>query len=99
MRERRKYTRRFGVRPRGGEIRPLAYSQFREIHSAHIRSEKWKAIRERLFKKRGRKCEQCGSPDQIEVHHKHYNNLGRERLRDLEILCRPCHAKFHNKIP
>ena len=92
-------AREFGIRPRGGSVAPVSLDEFRRLHSAHLRSEKWARIKARLFQKRGRKCERCGSDQNIHVHHKHYNNLGRERLRNLEILCRNCHAKHHGRLP
>jgi len=41
---------------------------------------------------RGGECEVCGVvPYRIEVHHKHYNTLGRENPSDLILLCPECH--------
>lgn len=94
----RERKRKLGVRKaRKAPLEWLPKAEFSELHSAHLKSAKWKKIKAKLFRLRGRKCERCGSVERIEVHHKHYNNLGRERMRDLEILCRPCHAAHHGK--
>lgn len=28
-----------------------------------------------------------------DVHHKHYDNIGKEQLEDLQALCKKCHAE------
>ena len=35
----------------------------------------------------------CGSGGRrLDLHHLHYDTLGTERLRDVALLCRPCHT-------
>lgn len=41
-------------------------------------------------------CQACGSPDQLQVHHAHYDTLGDEQPQDLVLLCDPCHEATHN---
>ena len=67
-------------------------------YKKYLRSKEWQDVRERLFKARGRACEHCGSGDDINVHHKHYGSLYREKLKDLEVLCKPCHRKVHKLV-
>lgn len=47
------------------------------------------------------KCELCGATKCLHVHHKSYENHGREHtskgLKDLIVLCKDCHSKFHDK--
>ena len=50
-----------------------------------------------LFKKKGKKCEDCGSLDRIEVHHKD-QNCANNALRNLKILCQDCHVKEHTRL-
>lgn len=59
----------------------------------YLKSDQWRQIRELLFKRRGRKCESCGSIENLEIHHLNYRHLGKERPEDLKILCQPCHAR------
>ena len=41
-------------------------------------------------------CEIEGCENEAQqVHHKHYDNIGREQLEDLQALCRECHAGRH----
>jgi 5-methylcytosine-specific restriction endonuclease McrA len=62
-----------------------------EYH-AYLRSPEWEAKKLKMFQLRGRHCERCGSRKDIEVHHKTYKRLGRERYEDLEVLCGYCHG-------
>ena len=64
-------------------------------YKKYLRSKEWQDVRESLFKVRGKKCEECGSEEQINVHHKHYGSLYNEKLKDLQVLCRSCHRKTH----
>jgi len=59
-----------------------------------ICSPAWEQVRsERIAKARGR-CERCRRyrPGRLQLHHKHYRTLGRERHEDLELLCVTCHV-------
>ena len=41
-------------------------------------------------------CEVEGCENEAkQVHHKHYDNIGREQLEDLQALCKECHAQRH----
>jgi hypothetical protein len=41
------------------------------------------------------RCERCGAKRTLEVHHRTYERLGRERDADLEVLCGDCHEVHH----
>jgi hypothetical protein len=34
----------------------------------------------------------------FDLHHKHYDHFGRERIEDLVLLCRPCHEAITSRI-
>lgn len=61
----------------------------------YLQSSAWSAKRKAAFSYHGRVCSICGSERSLHVHHRHYRTLGRERMRDLQILCRGCHANEH----
>jgi hypothetical protein len=67
----------------------------RPNYHGYMKSSRWKRVKERIYKLRGRKCELCGSEVNLHVHHLNYNRLGRERNSDLQILCSNCHATTH----
>lgn len=58
----------------------------------YLRSDWWLLTRRRLA--RGR-CEVCGSPQRLVLHHMTYANLGREGDSDVCTLCRRCHRDVH----
>ena len=65
-------------------------------YKSYLNSSKWKAKRDAKLKQAGYKCEKCGVSKyskKLEVHHKHYQNLGNEKLSDLIVLCKDCHEK------
>ena len=82
----------FANRKRGTWVNQTAHKR---RYLEYIDSPGWKAKREQVFAERGRKCEQCGSEKRIQVHHRHYRNLFREELKDLQVLCKACHQKKH----
>lgn len=73
------------------QLRSLPYVQYLE-------TDTWKRTREIAIKRSGSRCQLCGSTSQLNVHHNNYQNKGEEMPYDLVVLCRPCHAKFHDKV-
>lgn len=63
----------------------------------YLLSTIWARTRQLAFEFYGRRCCLCNSEDDLNVHHRTYERLGRERLADLVVLCRECHATFHGK--
>lgn len=62
-------------------------------------SDRWKQFSARFIRKKGRKCEICGSTTSAvyNVHHKYkddYENLSTNRFM---CLCRECHRFCHQK--
>jgi len=65
---------------------------WRKRYRRHIRSPQWRALKQRLLRERGMRCQRCGTPaDQLVLHHTTYERLGKERDEDLMLVCRPCH--------
>jgi len=65
-----------------------------DAYQEYINSRKWKLIRESKLKETEYKCEKCGVSKyskKLEVHHLHYQTMGRERMCDLMVLCQECH--------
>lgn len=53
------------------------------LHSEFIRSPLWNEIRLKALEFHGRKCNSCGSLENLEVHHKTYERFGGHELRIL----------------
>ena len=64
----------------------------------YIDSKEW-AAKSRKFRKETGKCETCGETRNLQCHHLHYRTLGREKRKDIQVLCANCHMKVHGIIP
>ncbi len=78
------------------EIQKLQELPYREF----LNTIYWSIVRNYVVYRRGYRCELCGKNQNLNVHHKTYENHGSEHsnLDDLILLCRNCHAKFHDKL-
>jgi hypothetical protein len=76
-------------------VRALGFESYAE----YLRSERWQTRRRRFFAKRRRlACYVCRAEDKpLDLHHKTYIRVGRERDSDLIMLCRECHKELHAK--
>lgn len=71
--------------------------EHRLTYNRYLLSRHWQEVSIRFLKsKRGRKvCSACGSTYKINLHHKTYAHIGRERMSELCYLCEFCHLKVH----
>lgn len=65
-------------------------------YSRYLKSKEWLSIRLDILTIR-QKCERCGSKKSLEVHHLTYQRIFKEEPADLEVLCKGCHYKEHEK--
>jgi hypothetical protein len=70
-------------------------ANWRNVYLKYITSPVWKARAFDAIEKAGKKCQMCNSPKYLQVHHRTYERLGKERPSDLITLCSKCHSKFH----
>ena len=63
----------------------------------YLASDVWKIKREAVFLLKWRSCELCWAIEKLCVHHKTYENVWKEEMEDLQVLCNSCHYKKHNK--
>lgn len=68
-------------------------------YSDYLQTAHWSVVREEALERAGHRCQLCGSQRRLEVHHRTYERLFDELPEDLIVLCRHCHAKFHDKLP
>lgn len=76
-------------------IEELKQERF-EAYCQYLKSHEWKEIRDKRKKLDGKKCSICGSKSKLHVHHKTYDNIGREDMDDLITVCYECHRKIHH---
>jgi len=70
----------------------MARKPWGERYDAYISGPKWAALKARVLARRGPKCERCGASGvPLDLHHLHYQTFGRERHKDVQLVCRPCH--------
>lgn len=74
---------------RAGAHTQLTYNEY-------IKSDGWKIRRQRALALAENHCQVCAAETRLDVHHNTYERLGHERDADLIVLCRPCHALFHD---
>jgi len=67
-------------------------------YKEYLQTEHWKETRYKALRKANFRCELCNSNNKLHVHHKTYENRGKELPQDLICLCEGCHSKFHNKV-
>ena len=61
-------------------------------YDKYIKSARWRNISEAMKKHANYVCARCKTHTTVlEVHHKNYDRLGKERMSDLEVLCKSCH--------
>lgn len=74
--------------------RPKPIPRVVDYHE-YINSAAWRRKRRWALRELGYACDECGGDHILQVHHRHYQTLGREQLHDLRVLCRDCHGVKH----
>lgn len=64
--------------------------------NVYLKSDAWKRKRYVVLKRDNWKCVYCGNRA-TQVHHKRYakKNIGKEPIKWLVSICKPCHDKQH----
>jgi hypothetical protein len=77
-------------RGRSAAMRQESYDDF-------LASNYWERVKAAMHMRHNSKCQQCGTSDNLQVHHKKYPRRGTElqNLHLLELLCESCHHQLH----
>ena len=67
-------------------------------YKSYLLSNEWKKKRDKKIKLANSKCENCGSTKNLQVHHKTYERIFNEKMKDLLVLCYICHMDKHNLL-
>lgn len=67
-------------------------------YETYLARPHWQEVRRRALNRAGHRCQLCNGDDTLNVHHRTYDRIGAEDDADLTVLCRTCHAEFHEKI-
>ncbi len=79
---------REAVRRSVERVRSLSYDQY-------LLSGEWQTVRYFALRQAGFRCAECGRGRALHIHHRTYERLGNERLGDVMVLCKDCHASAH----
>jgi hypothetical protein len=66
-------------------------------YNKYLSTYHWKHFRKEAYKFYNYECSLCKSKDNLNLHHKNYDNLGRETFNDVILLCNKCHKIHHGK--
>ena len=68
---------------------------FWDYHKSYMKSMRWHLLRAKALTRDEYKCAVCQSTDTLQLHHRHYENMGCENLEDVITLCKKCHEMLH----
>ena len=67
----------------------------KKLYSQYLNSKEWDEKRKIKLIESDYKCQRCGEKQNLQVHHKHYENIKKEKPEDLVVLCDVCHEMAH----
>lgn len=67
-------------------------------YQEYLKSRSWHCRRIIALMRADYRCQLCNKTKELHVHHRTYESLGHEPISDLVVLCKDCHAKFHDKV-
>lgn len=76
-------------------LEEMPYEQYLQTFEWQQRRDQ---ARDQALRDAGNRCQLCNKSKFLNVHHKTYERRGHELPEDLIVLCRDCHARFHNKL-
>ena len=66
------------------------------MYKDYLKSKHWQKVRKKKLKSRNYKCQICGTKNTtLDVHHRYYKTINKEKMMDLKVLCRECHDFYH----
>ena len=80
-----------------GLIKLIRLGRIVPRYKDYLFSEDWEIRKNKLMEELGSKCSKCSVDRKLNLHHKHYKNLGFETKNDVVLLCKDCHSEVHNK--
>jgi len=58
---------------------------------SYLKTDAWKEKRKEFLELANYECQECGSTENLQIHHLNYENIGEETEDDVEVLCKECH--------
>lgn len=69
--------------------------KFVGTYHEYLKSPQWAKKKRQAHKHYGGCCTICNETQGLQVHHRHYRTLFREKMKDLDLLCAGCHSNHH----
>jgi hypothetical protein len=66
-------------------------------YQVYLDSKEWKKRRKYAYNFHGNVCFVCETTTKLHVHHGTYRRLGKEKMKDLFILCKNHHFQLHDR--
>jgi hypothetical protein len=73
----------------------IRFFTLEELEPSYYETLNWRITRDEILLRDNHTCRECGSTENLNVHHLTYKNFRREKEEELVTLCRKCHAKIH----
>ena len=65
-----------------------------KLYAMYLTSKHWRSLRAKVLKRDERKCVKCGKSEKhMHVDLLEYKGFGKEKMEDLQTLCKVCHQK------
>lgn len=64
----------------------------------YLLTRTWQDTRQIALQWYGFKCQHCDNDKRLHIHHETYERLGEELMDDLIVLCKDCHAEYHDEL-
>lgn len=64
-------------------------------YADYLKTEHWQQVRKSALARAEHRCQLCNAAENLNVHHRTYENRGAEKDSDVTVLCKPCHEQFH----
>ena len=80
------------MKEHGSMLWALGFKNYKE----YLMSDMWQQKREGILGFYP-ECQKCRKNKSEEVHHLTYENIGNEKLHELQVLCKECHKEAHKK--
>ena len=83
------------IKAKRGNRRKQSSSGRQISYGDYLRKKHWRRKRRQALSHHGAKCSVCGAVKCLEVHHRTYVRLWKEKMSDLQVLCADCHRNTH----
>jgi len=69
-----------------------------KLSRLRLDQEAYEALRQRVLRRDGWRCQLCGAMANLEVHHQRFrSHAGHDSEENLTTLCVSCHAEMHSR--